>query len=194
VLYAILSSRLSVAPDQILSSSTAHSVRGLKIVDWTLVNVVTVRVDQASSFKGWQRIPHSGSILFDGQCFSTERIRSKRTHFNSYNTYKQTNSHFRKRQHASPFCASTSVRRGSKGSKSVRHQFNWSANSDSLKLPITLFLALRLGRGFPILLAQKHCADTYRSLLRSPLRCRKPPFRHVYAEPRHEACKSAENK
>ena len=45
-----------------------------------------------------------------------------------------------------------------------------------------------------ILLVQKFHAGNRSSLLRGPLCCRKPPFRHVYAKPRHKTSKSAKNK
>ena len=46
---------------------------------------------------------------------------------------------------------------------------------------------------FPILLVQNHYAGTCPSLLRSPLRCRVPPFRHIYAKPQHETPKGTDN-
>ena len=66
------------------------------------------------------------------------------------------------------------------------------SSDHGLDLPIALALTLRLGR-FPILLVQNHHAGTRPSLLRGPLRCRVPPFRHVHAKPHQETPKSADN-
>src|ERR1700761_2783341 len=67
---------------------------------------------------------------------------------------------------------------------------NQAGNSHSLDLSLNPVLTLRLA-GFAILLCH---ADDHLSLLHGPPCCCGPPFRHIHAEPRHETCKTAENK
>ena len=83
-----------------------------------------------------------------------------------------------KRHHAAPFTSGNRNRRG--------QQMNEKSSRDLVRPPIALDLALR---GFAV---RRYCAGTRLSLLRGPLRCRLPPFRHVHAKPRHEARKSAQ--
>lgn len=67
-----------------------------------------------------------------------------------------------------------------------------SAHSLDLLITLASALSLRLG-GFLILLARKYNSGSGRSLLGGPLLCREPPLRQVYAKPRNETPKNAEN-
>src|SRR6266702_3776414 len=77
----------------------------------------------------------------------------------------------------------------------VKERANYSGaycTAHRLDLPIALALALRLG-GLAILPVQKRREGVCSSLLRGPLHSRVLPFRHVYAKPRHETPKTAQN-